>query len=208
METREQEAKELSEKLVELMQLQELEGLVQNNIFEFQDEGKTYRVRKPNVQEKDEINKIRMTKYLEMLKDPIYIFEKQLREIYKTKNIDLDKIDKDLLTYQKTQDNLLDRLAETTIPKDVDTLKDQIIEIRNDQQLLMKEKNELLQYCIEKQLEDYTNQYMTYLLLEVKVEETWKKAYNNFEEFLKTDNHKLIMRSAYYLAGILVQNVL
>jgi hypothetical protein len=195
-----EQAKAITKQLTELSQMEELETLIKNNIIEFPLDNKLYRVRTPNGKERDEVSKQRMIKYYEMLNDANYVFEEQLREMYKKKGKSIEKMESEIVGFQKKIDDLLLRLYKMTNEVDIKKIKDEIEELQNQKIEIENIKSELLQYCIEKQLTDFINSYFTYLLLEVKEGENWKKVYDNYKDFLETDDDKLILRGAYYLS--------
>lgn len=197
---------EITAKLSELAQLEEYESLVKDNKIEFTVKNKDYRVRKPNGKERLDANQKKNEKFMEFLNKDNYMLQSQLIKKYEEKGVSINKIDDDILTVSKKNDDLLLRLAKTTIPNDIEKLKESIIENRNQQSELTMKKNELLQYSIEKQVEDYLNAYFTYLLLEVKEGENWTKAFSSYDEFLNAENDELIIRGAYFLAMLIYSN--
>ena len=79
----------------------------------------------------------------------------------------------------------------TQDPADIETLEVSIEEIRHKQQEFFFEKEELLKYCIEKQLDDFVKFYLIYLLLEIKNEDKWERVYKSFNEFMEAPDDML-----------------
>ena len=197
--------RDVAKKLSELSEMERTADLLHNNNHEFLYKENTYRIHRPLAWEKDEINKERMKKYIEFLSDPAYLFKKQLIELLKKKNIDISKMDNDTQRLNNKEKELLKQLAVATIKQDVDILKQEIQDVRIEIQTIFYDKEELLKYCIEKQLEDFVRFYLLYMVLEIKKEDKWERTYKNFDEFQKSDDDLLLGRAAQVL-GALVFN--
>ena len=89
-------AKEALKAMQELEDSVKLEDVVKDNKIEFKSGDKSFRVRKPNLDEQQEIDNVRRKKYLELVRDDSYLFKKQWIETYKKKGIDIDKIEIDI----------------------------------------------------------------------------------------------------------------
>lgn len=202
MEDKQEIMQEVATKLAELTEMQNMEAYLKSNVNEFQYKDKTYRVHKPKAVEKDEANKERMKRYIEMLKDPMYIFRKQLIELLKAKGVDVLRMEQDARNAYVTEKDMLKRLAKSEDPKDIETFKTRIVELRDQQQQLFLEKEEHLKYCIEKQLEDFVRFYLIYLLLEVKNGDNWERVFKSYPEFEATEDDLLLGRAAQVLAVI------
>ena len=181
-------AKEALKALAEIEETTKMENLVKDNKIEFVVEGVTYRVRKPSFTERQEADTSRRKKYLEFINDASYFFKRQWIDKYKAKGIDITAMEQKIKSYQGEIEQLLLRLATAVEPKDVETLKKEIYAIRDEQFSLSIEVTDLLAHCIENQLVVYTNAYTTYMVLETKVGEDWKKVYNTYDEFMKSDS--------------------
>lgn len=201
-ENKQQIMEEVNKKLIELTEMEQMESFLKSNVNEFQYKEQIYRVHKPKAYEKDEANKERMKKYLKMLQDPDYKFRKEWVSLYKTKDIDIDKMESNSRNSYVEEKELLRRLGKTEDVKDVVTLKKRILELREEQQQIFIEKEDLLKYCIEKQLEDFIRFYLLYLLLEVKNGDTWERVFKSYAEFESFDDDLLLGRAAQVLAVI------
>lgn len=193
---------EVNKKLAELTEMEQMESFLKSNVNEFLYKENTYRVHKPTSVEKDLINKERMKKYVEYLKDPIYMFRKQLIDLLKSKGVDIVRMEQDSRQAYLQEKDMLRRLAKTDIATDIETLKLRINELRDQQDQLFVEKEELLKYCIEKQLEDFVRFYVLYVVLEVKNGDIWDKVYKSYEDFQNSDDNLLLGRAAQVLAAI------
>jgi hypothetical protein len=198
-------ATELSLKLKQINEIDILEQMIKDNISEFVHCDKHYRVRKPTSNEKEAANKERMIKYFSMLKDSNYMFKKDLIELYKTKNIDIDYFDKEIKNLALREKDYLHRLHGNENLKDIEFLESEINKIQIKQQELYLEKDELLKYCIEQQLDDFLKFYLIYLVLEVKIGEKWERVYNSFNLFMDSTDEFLQAKAAQVLA-VMVYN--
>jgi hypothetical protein len=205
---REELIKETTQKLGQLSELEQAEQLLKNNFTEFEYGGKTYRVHRPNAIDKEAIAKKRMEKYVEFLQNPNYLFRKQLQMLLENKGVNITAMEQLAQTMYNEEKELLKRLANTTTEPDITTLKTQIEDVRIAQKANFIEKEELLKYCIEKQLEDVVRFYLLFLVLEVKNGETWEKLYKTYEDFEKSDEDILLGRAAGILAVLLYNDSL
>ena len=191
---------EVAIKIKELNEMDVLEQLLKDNINEFMFEEKHYRVRKPTPIEKEVANKERMKKYFEMLKDPVYMFRKQLVTLYLAKNISIDKMDMENKNLYLNEQNLLKKLATAQTPKDIEGLEKEIEDLRQQQNEIFVQKDELLKYCIEQQLDDFLKFYLIYLVLEVKNGDNWEKVYKSYDEFMASPDEILQAKAAQTLS--------
>jgi hypothetical protein len=194
-ENRVQMAEDLVKKLRELNEIDSLEQLLKDNSNEFVYQDKHYRVRKPVPPEKEEANKERMKKYIEMLRSPDYIFRKELVALYKTKGINLDAMDQEIKDLALKERQYYIRLNDNQDPKDIEFLEKEIVTGQQRQQEIFLEKEELLKYCIEKQLDDFLKFYLVYLVLEIKDGDKWKKVYSSFKEYMESPEELLQARA-------------
>jgi len=207
-QTKEQITAEMTKKLSELQQLEETQDLLRSNINEFVFKEQTYRVHRPVAWEKDQCNKERMKKYIEFLQDPKYLFKKQLIVLLADKGVNIMAMEKDAQKLFNEEKEFLKRLAQTTMEPDLTNLKKDIEEVRTLQQENFIERENLLKYCIETQLEDFCRFYLLYLVLEVKKGDTWEKVYKSYEDFQNADDDIMLGRAAQVLAFLIYHDTL
>lgn len=207
-ETKEQLTELMTKKLAELKALEETQDFLRDNINEFMFKEKLYRVHRPVAWEKDQVNKERMKQYIDFLQDDKYLFRKQLIVLLLDKGVDVIAMEKDAQKMFNEEKELLKRLAQTTMEPDISTFKKQIEDIRLLQQENFIERDSLLKYCIETQLEDFCRFYLLYLVLEVKNGEEWQKVYKTYEDFQKSDDDLMLGRAAQVLAFIIYHDSL
>jgi hypothetical protein len=178
------------------------ENLIKDNKIEFVVAEKTYRVRKPSFLEKKEIETIRRKEYLRLISDDSYLFRKTWIEKYKTKGININEKEAKVKSLQEDIKTLLLRLATAESPKDIKSLKDEINRLRDEQMTISMEITDLCSFSIEDQLTLYVNKYATYLVLEVKSEPDWKRVYDTYDEFSKSED-KVISEAFYYISFLM-----
>jgi hypothetical protein len=206
MENKDELVVEATKKLMEIGEMDKTADSLKSNTYEFLGLGNTYKVHMPVAWEKDEINKARMKKYVEFLNDPLYLFRKQVIVLLKKKGVDIVAMEQETEQLYRMEKDLLKRLALATMKDDIDSLKAKVEEIREQAQEIFFEREDKLRYCIEKQLEDFVRFYLIYVVLEVKVGDTWEKKYKSYDDFQKADDDLIIGRAAQILAS-LVYNV-
>ena len=206
-ENRSEILKAVTQALMDLNDEFQIEQVIKDNkiIFDFNDV--QYRLRKPTFIEQENLNKERTKKYLELINNPDFIFREQWIKKYKDKGIDIVDMEHQIRLKQTEIESLLLRLAKSSTPEDIDTLKNQILALRSEQADLTIKKGELLSYSIEDSLMVYINQYVSYLMLEKKDGENWFKAFENYEAFTNTDT-KLINKAYYYMTRLIYETEL
>lgn len=195
-------AKEALQTLAEIEATTKMEELVKDNKIEFKIGEKTFRVRKPSFVERQDIDNARRKEYLRLISDDSYFFKKQWIDKYKVKGIDINAMETKIKSYQGEIEQLLLRLATAVEPKDVETLKKEIYKIRDEQFSLSMEMTDLLSFSIEDMLVLFVNSYTTYKVLEQKIGEDWKKLFENYEEFKKSDS-KAIEHAFMYISYLI-----
>lgn len=197
-------AEDLLVRLREINEMDLLEQHLKSNVNEFIFDGKIYRIRKPNTIEKELAHKERMKKYFEMLTDSSYLFKKDLVSIYKSKNVDLDGLDRELKGLYLSENDLLKRLDLAKQNKqDIEVLENEIYTLRKHQDDLQLHIDTLLEYCIERQLDKFLKCYFVFLVLEIKNGEVWEKLYKTYDDFLQSTDDLLQMRAAQQFGAVI-----
>lgn len=197
--------KEVATKINELNQVEETEDLIKNNYIEFEHKKIQYKVRKPTVRERAEIRAERTRKYYELLEDDKYKLREVLIKMYKEKqNLDIEELDNKIIKLQSQINDLRVKTITAKDKKTQKTFRDEIIYLLEKQTSLSIKKKELLQYSIEEELIEHCNYYLTYLVLENKIEDKWKKAFITYNDFLNSLDDELILKAINYLS-LLIQ---
>lgn len=194
---------DLAIKLKELNELDAVEALLKNNVNEFIYNDLHYRVHKPNPMEKEIANKERMKKYFEMVKDPAYMFKKDLMKIYETRGINIDAMELKIKNLYCKEQGIMSRLAQTQDPADIKLYKDEIEKLRYEQAELHYQIDDLLKFCIEQQMEDFVRCYLLYLVIETRINNVWEKTYESYEAFMASKDELLQAKAAQVFAVML-----
>jgi hypothetical protein len=202
-EKRSEIAKKALEALNELEEKTTVENLIKDNMIRFKVNDCDYRLRLPTQADQEELNKYRMKEYAVLVKDKDYMFREEWEALYKTRGIDIKKMENQVKEiHQKIKDFLL-KLAQTQQPKDIDLYKKEITELRDKQYDISIKRTDLLSYCIEDQLQIRTTTYLCYLVLDKKETENWVRAFVNLEEFKNCPNPILTNQALYFMNYLL-----
>jgi hypothetical protein len=199
-------AKEALQALAEIESTTNMENLVKDNKIEFVVLDKTYRIRKPSFVERQDIDNARRREYLRLIADDSYFFRKTWIDKYLKKGIDINAMESKVKAYQGEIEAVLLRLAVAVEPKDVETLKKEIYKIRDEQFSLSMEVTDLLSHSIENQLLVFTNSYTTFVVLEEKIGEEYKKLFDSYSDFMASDS-KVIEQSFLYINYLIYQHI-
>lgn len=208
--SREDLIKETAKNIEKLKELQDWEEMIKDNKIEFEYGDKTYRVRKPNYKEMKEVEAKKVEKQIELMSarnekgEPVYLFEEELMKRYAEMGVDLYKIESEMNLLHSQIEDLMLTLAVTKNDVEREKLKNKIIELREKQGELAMKKADYLSISIEAQLQEFNIAYTTYIVLEVKEENEWKRVFNSFEEFSTTEDIGLITTAIYFVTHLLL----
>jgi hypothetical protein len=198
-----EDAKEVLESLQKNGDFSIIEDLLQDNKNEFKHKDKIYRVRLLNRFEKEEVEEMRCRKFGEFIQDKNILLEKDLRENYKNREINIDEIEdkiRKLVSERQSYELKLGESISKKIGESVlKTYDEKIKAIKSEISLLLFQKTNLLEYSLEHRLLIYVTEIVTYFSLEVKNEnEEWKRAFLTFEDFRKCLDEELIKKAHAY----------
>lgn len=193
-------AKESLKALRDLEATTRIGDVIKDNKIKFQSGGKTFRMRRLTLREQEEVDNVRRKKHFELINDDSYLFRKQWIEKYKQKGIDIEKIETNIRTKEDEIKKLLLRLAKMSEKKEIDKIKEDILALRDEQDVLTIQKTDLLSYSIEDQLTITVNSYTCYLILEKKDGNKWIRHFESYKDFLDSNDADLIGKSFYYLS--------
>ena len=197
--------KEFRETMDKLEKTQDVERMIKDNRIHFKVKDVDYKVRKPNYSEQMEIEKFRRKKNLEFMTDDTMLFRKQWVEIYKKKGIDIDKMGDTMRSLQNKIDSLMLRLAKTQNDKDVEKLKNEIIQLKDEQASINIEKTDLLSSSIEDVLNINVTSYYAYIVLERKEGDNWVKAFATYKDFVNSHDTELLNKCLYNVNYLIYQ---
>lgn len=208
----EQEIQDIQNKLKDILDLNEIEELIKSNEKIFDVDGVTYRVRKPSFKQKQEAYKRRVEKFSEFIKNDKYMLEKDLKEIYLKRGIDIDALTKEIELKMKKRDDLMlvlgGAIKEKESVANLEKYKNEIEEINTEIQILSIRKTGYLEFSIEYQIMIDTYSFLSFLIAEKlikgkdlgegkKEEDKYVKVWNTLEEF-ENDNENLLNKISYY----------
>jgi len=203
-----EEARNKLNELKEEVDLSLLDEMLKGNTIEFKHKDKYYRARPLKMIDKEELSDLKHKKYLFLLQEKLpdgkkaHFLEKELIKVYKENGIDTAEMDNKITKFQSEQKEIALRFGEA-IANHIDeklwkTYEEQIDELKDKIRLLIIEKSSYLTYSLENELENYMIKCITYLELEEKIEENWKRVFSSIEELNKCEDEKLIIKAAYY----------
>jgi hypothetical protein len=162
------------------------DSLIKDNKLCFIDNEILYRVRMPNQGEQSIAEQKRNLKQLEYIKQEGCITENKLiSQLKESGVIDIDKL-------EKTKENLSKELKKywfSLATKDssdknkIVEYSEKITQIQNELQNLAMDISTYLSPCLEKRLEKFYIEYMTYICTEKCIDQEWKRVWNSFDEF-------------------------
>lgn len=181
--------------------LTRIEEFLSHNSLEFEFEDKRYRVRKLSYKEKQMAYEKQVEKVTELLSNDKYDMEEVLKMKYKKKGVDIDAMDKQVLTLetkkQQYQMKLGELLAKKAKDSDLQVFKDEISRISEEQLGINIRKTNLLQYSVEQQALVYVYSFLTFLITEKYENDVWVKAFNTFDDFLNASEDLINKASAH-----------
>lgn len=188
-------AKEALNGLQELEMTTRLEETIKDNKVEFCVGDDTFRVRLPELKEKEELQVVKRKKYNELITDDSYFFRKQWIERYKKKGIDIVKMEREIQLIMDDQKKLLLRLAKLTNVKDVEKIQKEIMKLQDKVSEKHIEVTDLMEVSIEDRMAIFVNGYMSYLVLEIKNKERkFEKYFKTYKDFEKCENWELVIK--------------
>jgi len=192
---REEEVKKMVETMNEEYNISKVNDMIKDNKIEFEFEGIQYRVRLLNTKEKDELDSLKRKKFGQLMQDKDILMEKDLIRVYKERGIDIELLDKEVKVLQSQMSEITYKLGEALANKSGDIIlkgyKTEIETLRNAIYEILVQKNHLLDYSLENQLQNYLAKVISYLSLDKLTGELWSRAFHNIDDFL-TAEEKLI----------------
>jgi hypothetical protein len=195
------EVRKILNTMMEEYQIDKVKDIIKDNQIEFEFGGNQYRVRLLNAKEKDELDMIRRRKFGQLLKDKDILLEKDLIIAYQEKGINVEEIDdqiKKLNAELETQNYKLgEALAKTPGDTILKTYRDTILNLTYQLNECIIQRSHLLEYSLENYLQLFVAQAISYLCLDIKLEDKWVRAFNTLDEFMIQED-KLINLVAVY----------
>lgn len=173
----------------------QVEESITNNQFVFDIGEVKFRVSKPSFKQKQLAYKEKAKKFNELIKDESIPFEEDLKATLKKRGIDLDEMDSEAIALEKkkqeVQYSLGELLAHQGSKKDIETLRDEIINIQQSINYILVRKASFLENSLENQLIVHLYSFLTYLIAEREVDGKWVPAWESFEQYCNSDDVKV-----------------
>lgn len=204
--------KEVLAKLAEFEEIEETEQLIKDNKKEFTHSGILYKVTRPTLKDKEEIRRMRLRKTLELRSNPAVLTRAQVIEAYRGTDDDISRIDQQMIFIRQQMDEISARAfkQESNEPA-VAMLEEKFNELKEKFVQLSIHKTDLLDGCLESELNLFCIDYLTYLVLQKKDESgSWVKVFKNFDEYRNvsdTDTEILLERASSYANQLISLNV-
>ena len=189
----ENEIKEIKKNLNDKFSELEIAELLKSNLFIVTFEDQTYRLVKPNTQQVAEMYEQLGKKKMELLLQEGVLPAEALKKKWKEKEIDLYETEKKLEDLQKEKEKfefILGKMMEEENPNDnPESFREKIVAIKKEQQELNNRLMQYLDVSLENRLGVFQYMFLAYLITQKKVmdgdKETWVKAFNTYEDYLK-----------------------
>jgi len=189
METnKKQMAIEALNALSEIEDTLKVENLIKDNVISFDVDGAKYRIRKPTYSETEECNESKRKEYLRLIKDDSYMFRKSWIETYAKKGINITEMENKVKSAKYEMEAMMLRLATSQGPKEIEDYKKEILKLKDEQFNISIQITDLLNYCIETQIEIFSLSYNAYLALEKQTKNEWVRPFESFGEFRKSED--------------------
>ena len=197
------EVKKILDTMSEEYQIDKVSELIKDNKIEFEFEEKQYRVRLLNAKEKDDLDMIRRKRFGQLLKDKDILLESDLIIAYQEKGIDIEDLDskiKNLNAQIEAQNYKLgEALAKSPGDSILNTYKKEIINLTYKLHELTIQRGHLLEYSLENHLQNFVAQAISYLCLDIKVEDKWVRAFDKLDTFMEQDDRLVNLVAMYSL---------
>jgi len=200
---KEQLAKDVTDKLKKINDLNEVENLIKDNKIEFEFKNETYRVRKPNYKERSQLHRLRSIKKQELVFDKAYKFRNQWIEIYKEKGIDIEKIDKDIAEMYLQIEDIKLKIGSTEAKEIKEKLSKDVEELELKINRLIIDKRDYLEFSIEDMITEFSNIALISLVLEKKAEDKWIKAFIDIDDLLANADDLLLALASNNLGALI-----
>ena len=207
-ETINDKVKTVEQQIQDFLKEAQVDELVRDNQVEFTIADVKYRIKKPNFEQKQVLTFERTRKFVELLKSPNQLMEKDLVEVYAQRGIKISDFDDKFTAAQTEINSYRIKLGEALVaekPKEeLDVFKKEIMFLIAKQRALMMEKTIMLEATIETQIYLYVYTYLASMITEKLVGETWQCAWPSYDAFIKEDG-ELVNKIIYY-ASLVCKN--
>lgn len=200
---REEEAKEILEKMNKETDLVNVENMIKDNKVIFKHKDQTYQVRLLTMLEKEELDELRRKKFGQLIQDKDILMEKDLIRVYKERGIDIEVLNKQIQELESEEIAVSIKLGELLTKKEtpesiLEEYKNKILNIQYQKNVIMIQKTHLLEFSLETQLWNYVAKLITYLSLDIKNEDKFERCFKTLDTFMDYNDEILISKAASY----------
>lgn len=213
--SKEKLVEKVTEKLQQLNETENIEEKIKNNKIEFPVNKINYRVSKPTNAQTIAIRKARNLEFYKLLKDPAYKLKEVLIGELKEAGYDIIAKEAKIKEIGYTIEDIQEKVA--TIPTEskevIENYKKEVEELIQKQSRISVRITELMEFSIEQTLEEFSNLYLIFSVLEKEVEDKsiavkegdtypkiWAKAFDSYIKFLDSDEEVLLLEATYNMS--------
>jgi len=190
-----------------------IEDTLKNNIAEFEIDNIKYKIEKPNHKVKTEAYRMKTEKYLSLLSEKNengtfkYMLEDDLKEMYKDRGIDIDKLNLKITELQNKKRKFSIKIGELLANKknisDIETYEKELNLLGEEERKISIKKHKLLEYSIEQQVLIYVFTYLIFLsALTLNKKGQWVRLWETYDKF-ETEDEKIINNVSFNATFIL-----
>lgn len=202
------QVEKIKKEIEEVIDLDLAEKIVEDNKVEFIYKDTTYRVSKPNFEQKQEANRQKIIKYTQLIKDENYLLEADLIKLYQKRGIDVKEMENKYSNLERAREEYLFKLGKAITEKAPEDqlviYKNELDKIIEEQKLLDVKRATLLENSIETQVKVFSYLYLAYSILEKKVEDKWIKAFDDYDAFIRED--EIFINKVVWYTSLLAKN--
>jgi len=205
---KEEMLKEINARMNELDEVKEVEEMIQDGMIEFDFEGKVYRVRKLARRERHEIKEVSHKEKQRLVFEKGAVDEEELIKMYLKKDnpVDIEALRQSINVLQQEIEKLATNLIECPIESDKEKIEAEALDVQMEQLEVIYKIDDCLNISVEKQLKSFVQEYMIYLCLEKRVDDTFKRVYESYDKFMDTNSEaddKLVYKATYYFSVLI-----
>lgn len=197
------EVEKLNEALEVEKQMKELEAFIQSNEGIFTYNKEEYKVIRPTLKIQNEMERYKMIHKIELIKDKSVMFESELKKLYKSRGIDIDGMEAELIAIESEIEELGEKALKAVGHNQEKLIKS--IEVKKEKRVkIIYEKNMLLEGSLEQKLSNDVNIYTIHLVLQKEDENgKWVRMFKDFNSFENYEDNRLLLSAFNVLDSLL-----
>ena len=208
MESKTKLIEKVTEKISLLNQTEKIEEIIKNNKIEFEVNKKTYRVSKPTNAQTIAVRKARNLKFYELLNSPAYKLKEVLIAELKENGYDIIAKEAEIKELGLQISDIQEKVAPipTENKEAINNYKKEVKELEKKQSKIVNRISELLEFSVEQALEEFSNLYLIFSILEEEVEDKWQPAFKTYIAFLDSDESELLLDATYNMSMLVFRS--